>query len=39
MALIDDLQAAPAPAEILRHVARATWAKLHDARLAEWPVP
>ena len=35
MALIDDLRAAPAPAEILRHVARATWAKLHDG--AECP--
>ena len=30
MALIDDLLAATSPAEILRHVARATWAKAHD---------
>ena len=30
MALIDDLLAATAPAEILRHVARATWARDHD---------
>ena len=35
MALIDDLLAATSPAEILRHVARATWAKAHDG--AECP--
>ena len=35
MALLEDLLAAPAPAEILRHVARATWAKAHDS--AECP--
>ena len=35
MALIDELLAATSPAEILRHVARATWAKAHDG--AECP--
>ena len=35
MALIDELLAATVPAEILRHVARATWAKTHDG--AECP--
>ena len=35
MALIDDLLAADQAAEILHHVARATWAKAHDG--AECP--
>ena len=35
MALIDELLAATAAAEILRHVARATWAKAHGG--AEFP--
>ena len=35
MALIEDLLAATDPTEILRHVARATWAKAHDG--AECP--
>ncbi len=44
MALIDDLLAADQAAEILHHVARATWAKAHDGAecpadcIPTWPV-